>query len=557
MPVKFISRRFGDQGRLILAKLLLPILILTTPFLVFLRHHSYCLRCNEVVISIAGLVILAAVCSVIMIMCGSVFSSLALAGLLSFFLDIQFSHSDWVNLYSRTLLVVAALVLCWKLKEKFYVLTTSVFVTFFTVTILQMAMAGSGSSLHFRYRTPNPDAPPRIIHLVLDEHIGIDGIPTDIYSGRATKELMQKFYQTHGFQLYERAYSRYLNTHQSLSQMFNFSANREANGYVGSNKPYRMIMNRYFRLLSKRGYQLKILWPGWIDFCSDPEVRVDECVDYQSSNLRTFGTLEIPTFRKLKVLIGYYLGQSGVIARIRSSQLLFDALGANLPPSLIQWAWMLDLERTRMDSLNSLVAMEDLWRNIILMPRGTALFAHLMIPHYPYVFRSDCSIQPINDDFLWYNRGLLNPKENNTSTSRRLRYDLYFEQLECVYAELGNLFSRMKNARIIDDSIILIHGDHGSRIVIDTPLPAALDAANNEDIKAMFSTVFAMKMPHTRGHFDNSSRSLEQLLAQFVNEARVTEEKFSPVSTEPFVYLSAGEDREYVRVPYHPVTIDR
>jgi arylsulfatase A-like enzyme len=152
---------------------------------------------------------------------------------------------------------------------------------------------------------------------------------------------------------------------------------------------------------------------------------------------------------------------------------------------------------------------------------------------------------------LWNNNGLFDYPAN-TIASRRERYQQYFEQLRCIYRRLDELFDQMRAAGIYDNSIILLHGDHGSRIVMTAPIPINQQALGKQDLVDGFSSLFAMKLPGKPGGYDKSPWPLEQLLARFVYEAGLTPNNLLPGKAEPFVYLIADEKQEVSRIPYVP-----
>jgi hypothetical protein len=110
----------------------------------------------------------------------------------------------------------------------------------------------------------------------------------------------------------------------------------------------------------------------------------------------------------------------------------------------------------------------------------------------------------------------------------------------------------MQAAGIYDDSIIVVHGDHGSRIAINEPTANNQHVLTTQDLVDGFSTLFAMKLPGKPGGYDKSLRSLEQLFEEFAFEAGLSPRKILSEKTEPFVYLTAGPDKEFIRVPYVP-----
>jgi hypothetical protein len=110
----------------------------------------------------------------------------------------------------------------------------------------------------------------------------------------------------------------------------------------------------------------------------------------------------------------------------------------------------------------------------------------------------------------------------------------------------------MRTAGIYEESIIILHGDHGSRIVLTEPSAENQHALTKQDLVDGFSTLFAMKMPGKSGGYDASPWPLEQLFAKFAFEAGLSPPKILSEKTEPFVYLTAGSDKEFIRVPYVP-----
>jgi hypothetical protein len=530
-------------------KLALPALILITPFLLFLNYNSYCLACAETGLALGGIVLVAVICSVVLLVGSGIASALVMSALITGFIDAQFSTHlrGWVLEWLTFLFFTAmqSFVLCFFLKEKFYTIATAVFSTFFAVTVFQLALSSDKSDSFFGHR-PEPAVgdPPRIIHLILDEHIGIEGIPTDIEGGLETKNLITNFYLKNGFQLFGGAFSRYHLTHASMGSMLNFTP--ESTKLITGKGPYTLLRNRYFDLLSKRRYTVEVLSQGWLDYCSRFKVIVTRCVQKDWSRLGHFSNLGLPTSEKLQVLYTRYLNQSTIAAVIMA--VFVGPLKPNYSASMHHLLWALDRERTRTDSLNTLMDLKLLWKDISSLPRGRALFAHLMFPHYPYVTLPDCSVRPPKQ---WERNGIFdNP--SNTVVSRKQRYQQYFEQLQCVYGKSGELFDRMRAAGTFDNSIILLHGDHGSRILMTPPTPANQQTITERDLADGFSSLFAMKLPGKPATYDTSPWPLEQLLAKFVFEAGLTPDRRLPEKTEPFVYLTSIGGTRSVRVPYVP-----
>jgi hypothetical protein len=533
--------------------LMLPALILITPFLVFLNYNAYCLACAETWIALGGLIALAMICSVVMLLDGWRVRGLVMAVLITFFIDvivIPWNIIDWT-----VILLLAGMqtfVFCLFLKEKFFTITTAIFLTSFIVTVFQISLATNKHDSLFEHHKASVHAPKRIIHLILDEHIGIEGIPSDIDGSTSIKTLITQFYLKNDFQLFGGAYSHYFRTHTSIGNMLNFAAESQSTALTSGRGPYELLRNEYFKLLSDKKYHIEVLSPGWLDLCSHSPVVIHDCIEKRLGILNNFAKLELPVSQKLQVLYSRYLNQSSIVAA--AIYVLVPPLESKFPAlasSISQWIWAFYPKRTNTDSLNALADLKLLWSDILSLPHGTILFAHLLLPHYPYVTQSDCSVRPTNRNLLWSSRGLFEPPlTTNTIVSRKERYQQYLEQLECLYLRLDELFDRMRAAGIYEDSIIILHGDHGSRIVMTEPTLENQLALTKQDLVDGFSTLFAMKLPGKQGGYDASPWPLEQLFAKFAFEAGLTPTNVLPEKSEPYVYLTAEDHKEFIRIPY-------
>jgi arylsulfatase A-like enzyme len=139
------------------------------------------------------------------------------------------------------------------------------------------------------------------------------------------------------------------------------------------------------------------------------------------------------------------------------------------------------------------------------------------------------------------------PNDSNTQASRRLRYDEYILQIRCVIAKLRVLFDAMVAQQNLDDAIIVIHGDHGSRIVINEPLNSNRNKLTRQDFLDGFSTLFAVRSPEVAPGYDAQMAGLPRLLRETVVD---------PLESRPqgpdetvFVYLRENiEDEVLSRV---------
>jgi len=532
----------------------LPLLILVTPFFHFINHHAYCFTCTETLAIASSLTILATACFVIFVTGWSRLYFLLIFLLITIFIDLQF---EWVNnTYQIFLIPIILFLFARILNDNFTLIATVVFATFFIVTLAQSTPSLANHSYRFTQAFPLPksSSPPRLIHIILDEHIGIDGIPTGLHGGKALQEKLIDFYRTHGFQLFSGAFSHYAQTYNSIPSLMNFSSedNQQINILLDpSDTNHRLLHNAYFEKLAKMRYEINVLAPHYIDYCMHSPIPVQNCSRYNSFEMKAVRDLEIPISKKVKLLLTRYFSDSyfkNFIVKKPYQNMRSvgtELLGVSLPA----WSWESSESSLHMHSINTLHILDNLGERILAIPPGNAFIVHLLFPHYPYIAQANCSIiNPMDwKDRYIHIHGTL-PTVGNTAESRNVRYQLYFDQLSCLYSKLDELFKQLKAARIYEDSIIILHGDHGSRISISEPFVSNRDVLTDEDIIDGFSTLFAVKMPGNAWGYDSSPLPLEQLMASVVTELTGVSQTLGQDQPGKFVYLE--NKKKLSRIPF-------
>ena len=532
--------------------LLLPLLILLTPFLVFLNHQSYGLFHWEVVIGIMGIAGMAALCSVGMMFGGFVIQNFILFSLIMFFVNIQYSSIEEFT-FGGILVILGILMLV--LKEKILPIATAIFGVFLLVSMVQFGFSQDVQAVELSAKASavEPVPLPRIIHLILDEHIGLEGIPLDIPGGAELKARLLGFYQHYGFLTFGGAYSHYFYTENSVSNLVNFSTSaKHRQYYKEQDGPNKLLENRYFEWLSQAGYRLNVLWGHHIDYCSQSPVAIDRCIQIPSNGLQLTQDVQMQTLDRVQLIFAAYLSRSSMYTHAKDYYLRYQdqllAYGIALPSG----SW----DRHTVTALPYLHALDRLWENIVELPTGNALFAHLLIPHAPYLANADCSIKTSIDEWK-YETMIFMPgaqyaqKDPNTVGSRAENYQQYFKQVHCLYTRLEDLFERMQTSGIWENSVIIIHGDHGSRIVRTYPSIQNEGQLSDADMFDGFSTLFAVKLPEQKGMYDSKAYPLEYLLQ--VNVLNYLSNNQEPVQqSSPYVYLKSEDpmDVDLKKVSY-------
>ena len=133
-------------------------------------------------------------------------------------------------------------------------------------------------------RAPPPPAPPAaaagqgpaILHLILDEHIGIEGA-----AGTRIRRELTDFYLSRGFTLFGRAYSQHFHTINAIPHLLNFGAPPAS--AEPPEEGMRLAANAWFSALARRGYRIDVHQSEFLDFCGHPAVRA--CASYYSPRL--------------------------------------------------------------------------------------------------------------------------------------------------------------------------------------------------------------------------------------------------------------------------------
>jgi hypothetical protein len=526
---------------------LFPFFTLITPFLVFLEHHSYGIYHIEIFMSILGFLLVSLLCSAGMRYGGFIGKNFFAFVLVTLFFSIQFGSSGEIVFTCMLLGVAVALLI---FKDNFPLIAASIFATFFIVTLSQAFLPQEVQSLEIAKQdlAVGSGPVPRIIHLILDEHIGLEGIPTDIPEGMEVKSQLVEFYEKYGFMTFGGAYSHYSLTINSIPNFLNFSSAAKTRMYIGEgDNPDRLLENQYFEGLAQAGYRLNVWWGHHIDYCSHSQVLIDNCLQIPSHGLKITQSLDLNMLERVQLVFSNYINLSNIYGGARNYYETFRneilPYGVSLPSA----TW----DRHKVTTLPYLFSLEALWQSILELPEGNVAFAHLLLPHSPYVTNTDCTIRTSLQEWKYNVLSSTRGDVPNTKDSRENHYREYFKQVQCVYLKLDELFKRMEFAGLFENSVIIIHGDHGSRIMKTEPTIENEQTLSKQDIVDGYSTLFAVKFPKQVGYYDTQTFPIEFLLQEKVVKPLLGEKEIAPPSA-PFVFLQSEDPtiQDLKPIPY-------
>ena len=320
---------------------------------------------------------------------------------------------------------------------------------------------------------------PPIIHIILDEHIGIDGIPVTDKEVEYLKYQIIQIYNSRGFKIYERAFSRYDDTGASLSNAFNYAKSTDRDKYLvdASKKNKKLIEpNALFNDLYDEGYTLNVLESSELSFCSDIEGNsyIYRCKEYLYDKLLN---------SKPIVLL------AGLAYKTRISVLLNIVLEQSGLPKIIN---------PYTSSASTLAAINNNRDFITEAKNGHYYLIHLLLPHGPFSLNESCELT---------NKSI---ERSDNSINYLDKYKSYMQQVMCITNVMSEIIDEIESAN--DKSKIYIHGDHGSRIQKN------INLANN-DINniQLFSTLFVEKLNVESVGNKFSPIALEQLFKRISN----------------------------------------
>ncbi|MCK9996298.1 MAG: hypothetical protein KAH56_08475 [Candidatus Krumholzibacteria bacterium] len=504
------------------------------PLLIFLKHSDYSLHAPETLIIFGLILIFALVCGLLMIPGGTPARIIIFAWLAVLIVDVQ---TDWITTLGLRLLLNSIFfgVLFWFLRRR---LTRLVVIMVGLMVLVTVLLPGEETVIKTGEPGPragdNPDLP-FVLHLVLDEHIGVEGIPIEFDpEGEAAAEL-RDFYLDQSFAVYGRAYSRYYSTCESLTNMLNFaSVGVPAHFLGGVSKPGIIFENNpWFDLLHDQGYRIHVMECDYLRFFDPGETGVNPYGDTRiayTGTLKPVETANLTLSQKIPFILSTYFTRSYFLKFVGSAytDLSFSNLGGTM--GLPRW----DLHGNYPGPLATLQAMDLFTDQLCQAGPGQAFFAHILLPHSPYGLDRDC--HPELQPGKWLSSGdkwLVS--RTNTPESRALRYSVYLDQMFCLQSHLDAMFQILKDKGLWERAIVIIHGDHGSRICLWPPIPSMKDKLAPSDYLDCFSTLFAVKGPDIEKGYHRQLLPLDHLFGRLFRDGLPPDDP--ELENNPWVYL--------------------
>ncbi|MGH8235477.1 MAG: hypothetical protein ACREXP_00465 [Steroidobacteraceae bacterium] len=494
-------------------------LIVLAPLVVLLSFHGYSYFTPEVLLVLASTFAVAALLAVLIGVAGRLVRAIVLAGLIALFIDMHVDLPPWPSVVITLLFLAAVAALAAVLSLLREHATTILSVIFVTLIALTFVRGNPNSNRIASERTATAASgnaePPLLIHLLLDEHIGVEGLPPEIPGARALRPELIDFYTSRGFRLFGGAYSQYANTFNSIANLLNFASREVSHPYLrhetGEETEWNLKQAAYFQMLQQRGYRLHVYQSKYMDLCHADGVQVQECTTYPVTSLSLLEGLGLGTAEKARAIANAIITQSNILRVVNK---VYERL---IRGTLLRAGWQLPAWRWQKPLFGSLPVpdvFERLSDDILRHPRGHAFFAHLLMPHYPYIFDRRCKLRPHTSDWLTNRIASTDLLVYNTVDSRAQKYGRYAEQVRCMLTLIDGLLDDLESRGLLDQAIIVVNGDHGSRIPLHYPsgLTLARGVLTDSDLSDSFSALYAIHAPGVSPGYDAAPLTLVELL---------------------------------------------
>jgi hypothetical protein len=490
---------------------------LAYPVLGMLWHHEYSVFSPEVALIFAGCIAAAAALAFLVQFTRTLVRNLLLSAVLTIVFMIHF------NLFfaGMAITLLASLAAGLVLKDR-YAEFIAVVVAALTIGLwLDYRLEPATKLTELKPSAESVRAGP-IVHILMDGFMAPDGLPPDERS-QALRADVISFFEGYGFELHTRAYSHYNSTLDSMTRALNFR-NDDANLFQRATilrEPLAFPDNEWFEILDTMGYPINVYQSEAVDFCGVSAVQGIRCNVFPIPNLNTVRGNVPDAGTRVEVLLRTLASQSWILTKVLRDARILDTWGVSVYDERL-------LPRMARD---------------VRMRPADAFFAHVLIPHSPFVYREDCSIDYEGPSGLRW--AYFGGPVGNSARSLEQRYRKRTAQSRCALEQLGRLFDEMQAGEVFRGATIIVHGDHGGSVHVNVPSVHYRDRIGRRDLLEAFSTLFAVKWPGGEHKVVSEVASLNVLMARTASRiaGKGAGGPGMAVDSEsaPFVYLTDVE----------------
>lgn len=368
---------------------------------------------------------------------------------------------------------------------------------------------------------------PAIIHVLLDEHIGIEGFHKSP-SGIQTAAKLRAFYADNDFTLYGKAYSQHMHTVNAVPHILNFG---EKSAQDANRQGATIGKSAYFDRLTAMGYRLSIYQSDFADFCSGYESA--RCVTYSNSSLQPLQDYKLDRLDRTTLILSKFFGLSQGLDYVVRQFPFIDRWAASIGMRGLNG--FIRLKET--GTIPALKMLDRLAQDVKTAQPGQAYFIHALFPHYPYTTTADCSP-----------KSMANWKRRKDRIEMVQRANAYDEQAQCAAKKVQSILAALDRSPVADNFVMIVHGDHGSRLTILDPIYERRAEIQHPDLVASFSTLFAVRLPGVKGSYSSSMVNADQLLKE-LTESQFRETPTALTNSQPYIFIDDRDWKPRAKIP--------
>ena len=291
---------------------------------------------------------------------------------------------------------------------------------------------------------------PLLVELILDEQAGPRALAPE------EARWLEARYKAIGFSVYSDAYSRHYHTKNSLQSL--------ARGEGG------MAV-----WLDRLGYRARLVTEtDYYPLCA--ALRASRCTTYSASSLAPVAAAALPAAAKAE-LIAYQFG--GLSTAVRKVTNAYDKLARKAG-----WATVELRSARKLPQVNAIAMVPRVEGELRAARAGEFHAVHLLLPHAPFSYDGQCRLLPPR---AW--------RTERGDAPLAERDAAYARQMRCAARVVERLVGAVAASPGGGSAVIIVHGDHGSRIVANEPFGDKAARASEDDMWRAFATLVAVRIP--------------------------------------------------------------
>lgn len=318
-----------------------------------------------------------------------------------------------------------------------------------------------------------------VVHLMFDELGGLDAIPKAHRRQQDIDDILAG-YAARGLTVYDEVSSLTPDTYKSMGMVLDnrFIENPDDNvTKLDGEDRYRIVHNTLQQRIAHDGWHVSIVQSWYLDYCR-PEF---SCVTYLLT------------------------GSSGVFENLPDWRLRLQVLGRELHAALMSDKRGMVLVDMVRPAVFEYLVLRSHWRNPTLpfvamqqldllqegLVRGSGrqyVYAHLLLPHFPWVFDGHCRAKDFADWRLPYLA-----RYRTSPQAREEAYTAYQDQALCMHRKVFALIDAVDAAHPGKVRFV-IHGDHGPRILLREIPAEGVDSLDAHVRRNLLSTFVAARV---------------------------------------------------------------